>query len=334
LTVFYQSPWDRDFAEEYSIYGSYDFPIMGPKLRLNLFAAYSQFDVDGGGGIDFLGNGSLFGGELRYNVFQKDSWFFDLTTSLSREKSKLKSSNSLVNLAGIGVGEVEMDLWGIGFDIHRRTDMSSTSVTFDRIESIGGSSQRHFWDSVALSGVRANSDRDFVIYTTTANHSQYLDPDKIQRATGSFRWINPNERLVPAKMTTFGGMYSVRGYKESRIVADGGVIVSVQYEYDLVKRDRSRYARSEEAGVPVAKDRPWLKKLAPLVFYDHGRTKVEETRSTGEKGDQDLSSVGVGALVELGDNFSGAVYYGYPLVSTHDTDAGDGRVNISLMMRW
>ena len=329
LTVFYQSPWDKDFAEQYSIYGSYDFPIMGPKLRLNLFAAYSQFDVDGGGGIDFLGHGSMFGGKLRYNVFQKNDWFFDLTSSLSREKSKIKSSNSLINQAGIGVGQVTMDLWGIGFDIHRRTDMSSTSITFDRIENVGGSSQRHFWDSVALSGVRANSDRDFVIYTTTANHSRYLDPDKIQRASGSFRWINPNERLVPAKMTTFGGMYSVRGYKESRIVADGGIIASVQYEYDLVERDRSKDSPESDP-----QDRPWLKKLAPLVFYDYGRTKVEETRSTGEKGDQDLSSVGVGALVELGDNFSGAVYYGYPLVSTEDTDQGDGRLNISLMMRW
>jgi hemolysin activation/secretion protein len=328
LTVFYQSPWDRDFAEEYSIYGSYDFPIMGPKLRLNLFAAYSQFDVDGGGGIDFLGNGSLFGGELRYNVFQKDSWFFDLTTSLSREKSKLKSSNSLVNLAGIGVGEVEMYLWGIGFDIHRRTDMSSTSVTFDRVESIGGSSQRKFWDSVALSGVRANSDRDFVIYTTTANHSQYLDPDKIQRATGSLRWIIPDERLVPAKMTTFGGMYSVRGYKESRIVADGGVLASVQYEYDLVEHYRSKDSPETEP-----QDRPWLRKLAPLVFYDYGRSKIKHPVS-GERENQDLSSIGVGALVEIGENFSGAVYYGYPLESTDTTDKGEGRLNISLMMRW
>jgi hemolysin activation/secretion protein len=331
FTVFYQSPWDRDFAEEYSIYGSYDFPLMGPKLRLNLFAAYSQFDVDGGGGIDFLGNGSMFGGKLRYNVFQKDDWHFDLTSSLSRETSKIRSTSSLLNEAGIGVGEVEMNLWGIGFDIHRRTDMANTSITFDRVENVGGSPQRKFWDSVALSGVRENSDRDFVIYTTTANHSQYLDPDKIQRASGSLRWINPDERLVPAKMTSFGGMYSVRGYKESRIVADGGVIASVQYEYDLVEHERSKDSSETET---QDTDRPWLQKLAPLVFYDYGRTKVEETRSTGEKGDQDLSSVGVGALVEIGENFSGAVYYGYPLVSTEDTDQGDGRLNISLMMRW
>ena len=36
-------------------------------------------------------------------------------------------------------------------------------------------------------------------------------------------------------MTTFGGLYTVRGYQESEIVADGGIIASVQYEYDIVK---------------------------------------------------------------------------------------------------
>jgi hemolysin activation/secretion protein len=326
LTVFYQSPWDRDFAEEYSIYGSYDFPLMGPKLRLNLYAAYSEFNVDGGGGIDFLGNGSLFGGELRYNVFQKESWFFDLTTSLTREKSRVSSS---IFSAILG-SEVEMDLWGIGFDIHRRMDMANTSITFDRIQRVGahGSAQDKYWDTGAGTGARTNAERDFTIYTVTAHHTQYLDPDKIQRATGSLRWIIPDERLIPAKMTTFGGMYSVRGYKESRIVADGGVIASVQYEYDLVEHDRSKDSPETEA-----QDRPWLQKLAPLVFYDYGRSKIKHP-VTGEQENQDLSSVGVGAIVEIGENFSGAVYYGYPLESAEGTDQGDGRLNISLMMRW
>ena len=324
FTVFYQSPWDKDFADQYSIYGSYDFPLMGPRLRLELYAAYSQFDVDGGAGIDFLGHGSLYGGELRYNAFQKDNWFFDLTTSLSREKSKVSSSI----FSSILGSEVEMDLWGIGFDIHKRSDMSNTSITFDRIQSVGGSSQKKFWDSATLTGARTNADRDFVIYTIEANRSQYLDADKIKRLTGSLRWIIPDERLVPAKMTTFGGMYSVRGYKESRIVADGGIIASVQYEYDLVRHDA---AQGQPA--PTLGEGYEIKKLAPLVFFDYGRTKIKN-RVADEAGNQSLYSIGVGTLVEIGKNFSGAIYYGYPLESTDSTDEGDGRINISLMMRW
>jgi hemolysin activation/secretion protein len=324
LTVFYQAPWEKNIEDKYSVYGSYDLPIMGPKLRLELYAGYSQFDVEGGGGIDFLGHGSLYGGKLRYNAFQKDRWFFDLTTSLSREKSKVSSS---IFSAILG-SEVTMYLWGIGFDIHRRSDMSNTSITFDRIQSVGGSSQRKFWDSTTLTGARTNADRDFTIYTTAANHSRYLDTDKIQRLTGSLRWIVPNERLVPAKMTTFGGMYSVRGYQESGIVADGGILASAQYEYDLVKSDQAK-------GISTtgSEKKPWLRKLAPLAFFDYGRAKMED-EIAGEKGAEDMYSVGVGGIIELGDNFSGAVYYGFPLKATSTTDTKDGRLNFSLMLRW
>jgi hemolysin activation/secretion protein len=324
FTVYYQAPWEKGIEEKYSVYGNYDFPILGPRLRLELFAGYNQFDVQGGGGIDFLGHGSLYGGKLRYNVCQTAGWFLDVTTSLSRERSKVSSS---IFSAILG-SEVVMHLWGVGVDIHQRTDMANTSVTIDRVTNVGGSSQRKFWDSVASTGARQNSDRDFTIYTTAAGHSRYLDADKIQRLSGSVRWIVPNERLVPAKMTTFGGMYSVRGYKESGIVADGGIIASAQYEYDLVKQEAAKGA------APGSSDEKYeLRKLAPLAFFDYGRARMQDTVS-GERSAEELYSIGVGGIVEIGENFSGAVYYGFPLQATSTTDTKDGRLNLSLMMRW
>jgi hemolysin activation/secretion protein len=324
LTIYHQAPWDSGFTDNYSIYGSYDFPLLGPALRLNLFAAYSDFDVDGGGGIDFLGHGSVYGGELRYNVFQTGGWFFDVTTSISRENSKVSSSI----FSSILGSEVDMDLWGLGVDLHRRTDMANSSISFDRIDNVGGSDQSEFWDSATSTGARTNAEKDFVIYTTAATHSQYLDPGKVQRLSGSLRWIAPTERLVPAKMTTFGGMYSVRGYKESRIVADGGILASVQYEFDLV-----RHGLSVKESRNISKEKPFLRKLAPLVFFDYGQAQIEDP-VPGEDKSQDLYSVGPGLLTELGDNFVGAVYYGIPLKTAADTEEGHGRVNVSLMMRW
>ena len=50
FTAVYQARWEKDIEDKYSIYGSYDLPIMGPRLRLELYSGYSQFDVDGGGG--------------------------------------------------------------------------------------------------------------------------------------------------------------------------------------------------------------------------------------------------------------------------------------------
>ena len=182
--------------------------------------------------------------------------------------------------------------------------MANTNLAYDYVMRIGGSGQDKYWDSVALTGARTNAEKNFAIHTITANHSQYLKADKIQRVTGSLRWIIPDERLIPAKMTTFGGMYTVRGYKENRIVADGGIIAQVQFEHDLVKQDLAQGTASDP--------KPWLRKLAPLVFFDYGRASIKD-KVAGEKGSEELYSLGVGALVELGDNFSGGVYDGYPL---------------------
>lgn len=317
LTLIYQAPWEDGIEDQYSVFGNYNFPILGPRLRLELYAGYNQFDVEGGGGLNFLGHGSVYGSRLRWNAYQMNDWFFDLTTSLEREKSKV--SNNLVGTLG---AEVEMYLWGLGLDIHRRTDMTNTAFTFSRVENMGGSSQDNF------TAARTNAERDFILYSFTANHTQYLDPDKVQRLAGSFKWILPEDRLVPAKMTTFGGMYSVRGYKESGIVADGGILASLQYEYDLVKADQAKYG-AEQSGT---QEKPFLRKLAPLVFMDFGRAKVED-KVAGEQ-DEELLSIGTGGLVELGDHFAGAVYYGFPLQGTTTTDTEDGHLNLSFMMRW
>jgi len=323
FTAMYQAPWESDIDENYSLYGSYDFPLLGPRLRLNLYSGYSEFDISGGGGIDFLGRGSFYGGILRYNVLQTGGWFFDVKGSLEHTRSKVTPS---LFPEWLGT-DIKFWLWGGGLDLHRSDDMSNSSLTFDRFESLGGESTG---DEFVLA--RTNAESDFTIYTASAAHSQYLDPNKVGRLSGSFRWIGSDERLVPAKMTAFGGMYTVRGYDEYEYVADGGILASVQYEFDLVKYEESMQTPEErEMGGEAAK--PFVRKLAPLVFFDYGRADIKNAL-TSEKEHEEFMSVGVGTILELGDNFSGAVYYGYPLEATDSTSRGKGRLNVGLMLRF
>ena len=323
LTALVQAALDS-LDENYSFFGSYDFPVMGPRLRLNLYGGYSEFDIDPESGpFTFLGSGSFYGAILRYNIYQEQNWFFDVSGSLSHEESDIDSSL----FPQLFSTDVEMELWGIGANIHHRDDMSNTSLSFNRVQNFGGSDQDAFWDYDAIipTGARTNAERDFAIYTMAANHSQYVDQNKVQQLRGTCRWIEPTERLVPAKMTSFGGMYTVRGYDEYEIVADGGILASIQYEYDLV-----RHSQAVESETVANED---LKKLAPLAFFDYGRTNVESP-VPGETGNQTIYSVGVGVAFEIGNNFSGALYYGHPLKDTVDTNSGNGRLSASAMLRW
>ena len=324
LTALVQAALDS-FDENYSIFGSYDFPIMDPRLRLNLYGGYSEFDIDPESGpFNFLGSGTFYGAILRYNIYQEQNWFFDVTGSLSQEESEIDSSL----FPQVFSSNVEMQLWGIGADIHHRDDISNTSLVVNMVQNFGGSDQAAYWDVDGVpfpTGARQDSVEDFAIYTLAANHSQYMDQNKVQQLRGSCRWIKPSERLVPAKMTSFGGMYSVRGYDEYEIVADGGILASIQYEYDLV--------RHNQAVEPITIAKQELKKLAPLAFLDYGKAQIESP-VPGEEGNQTLYSIGVGLAFEVGNNFSGALYYGHPLKDTVDTSSGNGRINASVMLRW
>ncbi len=314
----YQAPIDS-INENYAVFGNYDFPLYTPRLRLNLYAGYSQFDVSSSiSDMDFIGNGSFYGGVLRFNVFQENAWFFDLTASLSHENSKSADSFGFTDF------EVDMDLWGAGVDIHHKDDMSSTAISFNRLSSFDGSKDSEFSAARNNDGV---TDGSFTIYSISAAHSQFLDPEKIQYFTGSARWVQPNDRLVPAKMTTFGGLYSVRGYDEYEVIADGGLLYSIQYEYDLIKH----YQVAE--GLDAETEVGGLTRLAPLAFFDFGRAKMKHPVA-GEKTVEELASLGVGLSVTVANNFDANIYYGVPLKSTPDTDAGQGRWNLSFMMRW
>ena len=316
FSVMYQAPWEKGIEDEYAVYGSYDFPVFTPRLRLNLYSGYSQFDIPEAD-IDFLGNGSFYGSILSYNVLQINSWFFDVTGSLSNERSKVTPSLGIAS-------DVRMELWGVGVKLHHSDDMSSTSLIFNKNENMGGSDKSDFEDA------RTDTDPDFTIYNFGAVHSQYVDSAKVNRISASFRSITSDERLVPAKMTTFGGLYSVRGYEEDEIVADGGILISCQYEFDLVKVGEANRDQSPEQ---EETKKPLLKKLAPVAFIDSGRAKMKYS-TPGELRVQELCSAGTGLIIETEDNFSASIYYGWALRGTDETDRGDGRLNMSFMKRF
>jgi hemolysin activation/secretion protein len=219
-----------------------------------------------------------------------------------------------------------MNLWGVGLNVHRSDSDSTSSFTFNRLESISGSGRDEFEQA------RSQADPDFTIHNVAVAHSQFLDIKKVNRLSGSFRFVTSDERLVPAKMTTFGGLYSIRGYEEDEIVADGGILASGQYEFALVEHNQSTSSHKTKS-MKARGTEPRLKKLAPLAFIDYGRAKIKSP-VPGEKRIQELCSVGVGVIVELRDNFGASLYCGWPLRATDETDEGDVRLNVSLIRRF
>ncbi len=319
FSVLFQAPWDSKIFDEYSVFASYSLPIYGPRVRLELSAGYNEYDVTGGGALNFLGRGHTETAKLRFNLFQIDEWLYDFTTSVIHEESRV----SPTDFPGTGflTSDLEIDMWGTSFEVYKRNYLSDILFSFSQVSSFDGS------DAAEFTNARTLAQRDFTIYTTSAIINQYLDENQINKFSGSFRWITSEERLVPSRLTTFGGMYTVRGYEEYEIVTDGGILTSLQYEYDLAAKEQSLKEDPEED--------PFISKLAPLVFFDYGLAETEDpVTGIGETEDRELASVGAGLKLELSNSLTGTVFYGYPLIETEDTDEGTGRVHAGFLLRW
>jgi hemolysin activation/secretion protein len=332
----YQVPWDSDWQDNYSLYGSYDFPLTGPELRLNIYGGYSAFNLNSqDSAIDFIGAGKFIGANLKYNVLQTRGWFVDLIGSISEEQSKITPffSGLIISEAA---SNIRMDLLGFAVDVHKRDDISNSSFGYKFTANAGGSDSEEFVSSrppVPPEGPGA--DKYFSISTFYGSYSRLLDPNKVTRLSSTLRLIVTDDRLPPAKMTPFGGMYSVRGYKEYEAIADGGVLISAQYEFDLIRYEKTKGASKQETEQTdkTQSKKFGLKKLAPLAFVDFGRSTITDPVDS-ETAHQTFLSVGPGILAEIGDNFSAGLFWGIALRDTARTDAGDSRVNVTLMARW
>jgi hemolysin activation/secretion protein len=324
----YQVPLDSDWEDNYSLFGSYDFPLFSQDLRLNIFGGYSAFNLSPETSeFDFVGGGKFIGGNLKYTFLQAGGWFFDAVGTMSYEESKITPFFEDTAISEIG-SKVRMTIAGAGLDIHKRDDIAISSGGYKFATLIDGSDEEQFDKS------RNGADKDFTTHTAYASHSRVLDPNQVTRLSTTFKWIFTDQRLTPAKMTSFGGMYSVRGYEEFEVLADEGILASAQYEFDLVRYEKLKAASKEQVDKEESKEQG-LKKFAPLVFTDFGRATINDPQSANnDKRHETLWSAGVGALAEYGDNLSAAVYFGMAMRDTEQTDAGDGRVNVSFMLRW
>ncbi len=325
FAALWQSSLDSKFDDNWTTYGSYEVPVLSPRLRIGVFAGYSEFDLtdDTAAGIpvDFRGNGWFVGSNARYNVAQFDDWMFDALMSYSHEVSKV------VPDTGIG-SDYALDLLGFGTELHRRSERTETSLSFNRIETIGGS------DKAAIQTARAGATNDFALYIVQAYHKQYIDFDRIHEVKGLLRSIDATDRVAPAKMTAFGGLYTVRGYAEDELIADEGLLFSGQYRYDLT---RAGIVADRKAGLEVD-EKAMAKKLWPpnvslVGFTDYAHAEIEDP-AAGEDADDDLWSIGAGTLLEAGRSFSAGIYYGLAVTDGPETPAGSGRWHFNFILRW
>ncbi len=115
--------------------------------------------------------------------------------------------------------------------------------------------------------------------------------------------LSNTQYLPSAEMFYLGGVYSVRGYKESLIGGDGGFLASAEY------------------AVPITKN----KKTSAYIFFDGGRIW-----GSSAYGDRSLVGTGLGLKSEVGEHAYANVALALPLIrSINDEEQGRTRIHFS-----
>lgn len=332
LSVLFQAkPKSYEEVERnHTIFGEYEMPLFTPRLRVGIFGGYSEYDLSPGSGIGlgFRGRGSFFGGNLRYNLFQVDDWMVDYVTRYLHSAGR--STSSLLGMEFQSY-DISFNTLSIGTDIHREDERSRSNFGFTRETSIGGgSSQDEF------TAARGGSDDDFSIWTIYGSHVQYLNEENTHEIGGSFRKILPRDRLTSSKLTSFGGLYSVRGYQQDEVLADGGFLASGQYRIDVTEAlfptaeslDAADGSIDEELRNPLLPTKTWL-----VGFTDYGRARIKEP-VVGDNTVTTLWGAGLGISAEYGDNLYANVYYSWALKDGITTESGEGMWNFNFILRW
>jgi hemolysin activation/secretion protein len=149
-----------------------------------------------------------------------------------------------------------------------------------------------------------------------------------------------NDRLPPGFAYPIGGLYTVRGYPEALVSGDDVVVATAEYRFHLPRLlpagPPSEFFERRFRLRPTPEGRRPDWGLILRAFFDagktlrHGATKPEDSENSGET----LVSAGFGFELDLRQNLTARIDWGWPLESTQeDVQAGDSRVHFLFRLR-
>ena len=162
------------------------------------------------------------------------------------------------------------------------------------------------------SRLRAPADPDWklVRFGSLVTHRLPRDFLAMGRLTGQYT----NEPLIPGEQLGFGGERSIRGFEERTTAGDKGLVLNL-----------------ELWSPPVTQ----LYGLRFLTFFDAGH-KVLEKPLAGQRHNDTLSSVGVGARWQWRNQLTFAFDYGQPLGNADGeaADRGNSKWHMNIQYRY
>ncbi len=334
-----------NFDEVHAFVGSYEAPftLAAPDWRWRIAGSYYEYDASQVGFSDglFKGESAYAEGSIRYRAFQYRQLFIDLDAGLRWQR--VETDNRF--LAGQDA-EDDFLLPRVGLRAQRRTQTSTLLFASDvrwSLPELAGTDR----DEIRFLG-NEDPSRRFVTLTWDASYSFYLEPlidpqaweDPSTPSSSTLahevallfrgQWSFGN-RLVSQFQQVAGGLYTVRGYKQSEAAGDDLFLGSAEYRLHVPRLFAPDPTPPEVPGMGEFRARPqhvygrpdW--DLVVRVFGDAARLHVSDRKAFEEH--ETLASVGGGLELQFLRNLSVKLDAGQVLNTVDGSEAGDTRLH-------
>jgi len=342
-----------NFEDSNAFIASYEAPFFGAEgLRWRVYGTWNQFTANDVGQVgtnrDFEGDGWSVGAELIGNIYQHHELFVDVVGGVKYQHLRVEDLSTSTE------GKDDFLLPYIGMRLERLTDTANTtaSVNFEfNLPDLAGT------DSQLGNLGRARAEDSWTTFQWDVSQSFYLEPLLIPTMWRDVEHGSPtlahevvlsfkgqyafDSRLVPNFEQTVGGLYTVRGYRESAAAGDGVVIGSAEYRFHVPKAFKKGYRPGPDGKIPepgtfFGDPFRWVPQQAygnadwDLIlkgFVDVGRTIISDVQ--GAEPEETLIGVGIGAELQIKSNFNLRVDWGVALedVPSAGIDSGSNRVH-------
>lgn len=315
LSADFQSAASDEFDDNFGAFVSYDAPLWQPRWRGRVYGAYSEFQSADvlGPGTPFIGEGYLAGGEISYNIWQQQRWFLDVFQGVEYQNSTVDTPfgfTSEVDLADVTAGarlERTKGNWQVNIE---------SKVTYNVSDALDFSDREDFSQS------RIGSDPGYLLFNFRGQQTfQILNGVALFQHFGAGY---SEDRLVPAREFSIGGLNTVRGYEEFELLGDRGYFVSTEPRITL----NAFFPRLQKLSTRID--------VIP-IFFDVGSVYVNDS-VTGEDSSTTIYSIGGGGQLFFKDVFFARLYWGYALHDAgspqENTQEGDSRLHFDLTLRF
>ena len=289
-----------DKVDKVTILGfGYRLPLYAFGDSIDFYTSYS--DVDSGtiyagtSDIQVSGRGVSFGAKYNQNLARIGRYEHKLSYGIDYRKYQ---NNATVSHTLNMDTDVIVHPASLTYAGNLQFTSGQTGFSMSLIRNIPGGTDGQTED---FQLVRARASANYTIFRYGANFS-YAFPADIQLRL-LFNGQYTNDPLIPGEQFGLGGASSVRGFQEREVSDDRGNSGTIElYSPDIFKLMNISKAN-----------------FRMLVFYDIGEVS-RVSPLPAEESYTLISSVGAGARLALGTNFSMATDYGYG-INVHGTRA-------------